>query len=201
MGQWAITSRLSGSRSRSGAFILVTALLCQKSIHGKALNTVYGPYTAYTERFYNCERDNLPDQWHLRTTHFNPLKPREVQLLTGNLTVEEPIDDSCCGLKVILDTRSNNQWKENAFIFAYKSNVCRTIKENMPGFYNLFFKKEVNGACVKPGVYQVNNAPIEWIFPNVPIMPYGQYRFRLMVHKPDHLIACIVVECRLVPKH
>ncbi|XP_052131795.1 uncharacterized protein LOC127751777 [Frankliniella occidentalis] len=200
-GEGASFNLLGISRSRM-SLILVTALLYQRGIHGKAFNSIFGPYTAYTERFYNGEHDNLSCRWYLRATHFNPLKPREVQLLTGNVTIDEVIDDRC-GIKGVLDVRSNNQWKENAFVFYYKSNACQKVKENIPGFYNLFFKKsEIKGTCaLKPGVYEVNNAPAEWSFPNVPTMPYGQYRFRVLANKFDRLISNLVVDCRVVPKH
>ncbi|XP_026274879.1 uncharacterized protein LOC113204090 [Frankliniella occidentalis] len=191
---------LRGSRSRM-SLILVIVLLCQKAIHGKAINSLFGPYIAYVERFYNCGPDDLPWQWHLRVTHFNPVKPREAQLLTGNVTIDEPVDDSF-GVKVFLDVRSNNQWKENAVVFAFKSGVCQRLKENMPTFYNLFYKKsETEGTCVlKPGVYEANNEPCEWVFPKFPILPYGQYRYRFTVSKLDRPIACLAAYCRIVPK-
>ncbi|XP_026284624.1 uncharacterized protein LOC113210729 isoform X2 [Frankliniella occidentalis] len=151
-----------------------------------------------------CESDNqpLPWRWYLRATHFNPLKPKELQRITGNVTATSGSFDNSDWLKVIADTRSNNQWKENAFVFKFNNGACRHFKINSPGFYGLLLKKrEVKGACVfKPGVYEFNDAPLNWTFPNFPIIPYGQYRFRMMVGKAENLYACWVVEGRTIPK-
>ncbi|XP_026287854.1 uncharacterized protein LOC113213116 isoform X2 [Frankliniella occidentalis] len=168
------------------AVILMTLALitCGKGIQGKGINSVIGPYTAFVERFYNCQPDNrpLPWTWNLRVTHFNPYKPKELQRLT--------------------DTRSNNQWKENAFVFNFIKNGCRALKDNAPGYYEQVLKKrEVKGACCfKPGVYEVNNASVDWSFPNVPILPYGRYRVRAMFGKADDDYTCSVADARIVPK-
>ncbi|XP_026287608.1 uncharacterized protein LOC113212944 [Frankliniella occidentalis] len=178
------------------------ALMCQEGIHGKGINSLMGPYVAYGERFYMCEANNtpLPWRWNLRASHFNPHKPKELQRLTGNLTGSTSLDDSCWA-KVIMDTRSNNQWKENAFMANFKNNACQTLKENIPGFYEKIFKTQMKGACIlKPGVYEVNNTSVDWTFPKFAIMPYGHYRFRATVGKAESQYLCIVVECKLIPK-
>ncbi|XP_052128321.1 uncharacterized protein LOC113203124 isoform X1 [Frankliniella occidentalis] len=164
----------------------------------------WGPYIAYVERFYMCEPDNrpLPWRWVLRATHFNPFKPKELQRVTGNLTFSSGLLDDSDWVKVIVDTRSNNQWKENAYVLKFNDHACRAIKVNIPGFYEQFLKKrEVKGACLfRPGVYETNDAPLNWTFPNVPALPYGQYRFRLMIGKAKNLYACFVADARAVPK-
>ncbi|XP_052127049.1 uncharacterized protein LOC113210445 [Frankliniella occidentalis] len=178
------------------------ALMCQGGIHGKGINSLIGPYIAYTERFYMCEDNNtpLPWRWNLRVSHFNPLKPKELQRLTGNLTGATPFDDSCWS-KVILDTWSNNQWKENAFRANFKNNACKALKEHIPGFYEKISRMEMKDACMlKPGVYEFNNTSVDWTFPKFAIMPYGHYRFRLLVGKAERRLACFVVECKIIPK-
>ncbi|XP_052128315.1 uncharacterized protein LOC113205824 isoform X1 [Frankliniella occidentalis] len=179
-------------------------ITCGQAVHGKGINSMIGPYIAYGERFYMCEPDNrpLPWKWYLRATHFNPYKPKELQRITGNVSGATGLFDDGSWLKVIVDARSNNQWKENAYVFNFKKNGCRVIKENIPGFYEQVLKKrEVKGVCAfKPGVYEVNNAPIDWSFPNVPILPYGQYRFRLMIGRDEHLNACWAADARAIPK-
>ncbi|XP_026286175.1 uncharacterized protein LOC113211870 [Frankliniella occidentalis] len=187
----------------TGTLVLL-ALMSQGGTHGKAINSFLGPYIMYTDRFYLCEPDKrpLPWRWHLRTTHFNPRKPKEKQLLTGNLTgVNMSFDDSCW-MKVILDARSNNQWKENAFIFLVKSKACTRYRAGAPALYDLFFRKrEINGMCShQPGVYAVENATLEWTFPNIPIMPYGHYRYRMMLGKAENLLMCGALEASLIPK-
>ncbi|XP_052121251.1 uncharacterized protein LOC113216434 [Frankliniella occidentalis] len=187
----------------SPIIIVTLAFLCQKGIYGKTLNTVIGPYITYAERFYMCEPHNraLPVRWHLRTTHFKPLKPKELQLLTGNLTMTELFDDSF-QVKMVLDVRSNNQWKENAFVVPFLRNGCSTTRDNVPNFFKAFSsKRETKGACVyKPGVYEFNDTPVEWTFPNVAVMPYGHYRARINVTRLEKLYACLVADARIIPK-
>ncbi|XP_026288122.1 uncharacterized protein LOC113213315 [Frankliniella occidentalis] len=187
-------------------FLLVLlVLICQKGIYGKVMNSLIGPYISHVDRFYNCEQDNhlLPWEWHLRGSHFNPHKPKELQLITGNVTgVNVTLDNSYWG-KVILDSRSNNQWKENNFIFYYRRNACQALRSNLPNFFEQIFKKRADdkSACIlKPGVYDVNSTPVDWTFPNVPIFPYGQYRFRMMFGIGANLQACLVAETKVLPK-
>ncbi|XP_026273425.2 uncharacterized protein LOC113203124 isoform X2 [Frankliniella occidentalis] len=167
------------------ASTLLALTLCSAGIQGKAINSVIGPFIAYAERFYMCETDNQPLlwRWFLRATHFNPLRPKELQRLTGNVTATGGLLDDSDWLKIIVDTRSNNQWKENAYVFKFNDHACLTIKVNIPDFYEKLLKKRnVKGACFfRPGVYEINDAPMNWTFPNVPIFPYGQYRYRLMI--------------------
>ncbi|XP_052125380.1 uncharacterized protein LOC113214178 isoform X2 [Frankliniella occidentalis] len=168
--------------------LVALALMCSTAIHGRYINSVMGPYTAYGERFYMCEPDNrpLPWRWFVRTTHFNPLRPNELQRMTGNVTSTSGIIDNSNWATTIIDIRSNNQWKENAFVFKFKNQACQIAKVHAPAFYKLVFKKrEVNGAC---------------IFHPVPIMPYGHYRARVMVGKAENLYSCFVGEARAIPK-
>ncbi|XP_052124758.1 uncharacterized protein LOC127749672 [Frankliniella occidentalis] len=187
------------------AFIFVVVVLAhtsQRVICGTTIYSAIGPYRAFTERFYECNPHPRPWRWHFRTTRFNPYKPKEIQLLTGNITLGNKSFDDSLPITVILDTRSNNQWKENAFIFTFKSRACTTIKTNIPVLYEQLFKKrEINGVCShQPGVYEVNNAPVEWIFPNFPMMPYGFYKFKIKFGTAENLIMCGVVECRIIPR-
>ncbi|XP_052123341.1 uncharacterized protein LOC113205164 isoform X2 [Frankliniella occidentalis] len=138
------------------SIILVALIARQADVLGKSFNSFAGPWIGYVDRFYLCEEPNhpLPWRWHLRGTHFNPQKPTELQLLTGNMTFEkEPLDDSTW-IKVLMAVWTNNQWKENSFIFHFKDKGCTAIKENMAGFYEIFFKKtETQGACIiKPKI-------------------------------------------------
>ncbi|XP_026286954.2 uncharacterized protein LOC113212465 isoform X2 [Frankliniella occidentalis] len=207
-GSWADLSSAAlplAFRSFNMSVILIAlALMCQSGIYGKAINSFLGPFLSYAERFYMCEPDNrqLPWTWYLRASHYNPLKPNELQRLTGNVTIaNEPLDDSCW-IKIIVDTRSNNQWKENAIVCHFKKNAYRAIKENVPGFYERFFKRgdDKEARHFKPRVYEVNNETIDWSYPNVPIVPYGQYRFRVLIGKAENQYACWVVNSRVIPK-
>ncbi|XP_026285472.1 uncharacterized protein LOC113211336 [Frankliniella occidentalis] len=190
------------------AFILVVVVLTNQSgVYGTTILSSIGPYKAVTERFLDFEHSesqnhSRPWRWHLRTTHFNPQKPKEIQLLNGNVTAVNRTFDDSLPAAVILDIRSNNQWKENAFVFRFRKRACTALRTNIPFFYDALFKKsEMKGVCSHgPGVYEVNNVPVEWTFPNVPIMPYGVYRFRLMCGREEDLIFSGAAECRLVPR-
>ncbi|XP_052132768.1 uncharacterized protein LOC127752145 [Frankliniella occidentalis] len=184
--------------------LVALALMCSVGIHGRAINSVIGPYIAYAERYYMCEPDNrpLPWRWWVRTTHFNPVRPKVLPRITGNMTSTSGDLDDSVWVKTIVDVRSNNQWKENAFVFKFNNKACQIAKVNSPGWYEVVLKKrEVKGACIfKPGVYEFHDAPIDWNFPNVPIMPYGHYRARVMIGKAENLYACWVIEAKAVPK-
>ncbi len=49
-----------------------------------------------------------------------------------------------------MDLRSNNAWKENAFVFAFKEGACSTFKRHAPGAFNVFFGEAMkkNNACI-----------------------------------------------------
>ncbi|XP_052125623.1 uncharacterized protein LOC127749837 [Frankliniella occidentalis] len=186
----------------SMSFLLVPlALMFQEGIHGKAINSLMGPYIVYVERLYMCE-PNLPSPWYVRASHFNPHKPKDLQLLTGNATFSSTYDDSTW-VKVIIDVRSNNQWKENAFVFNFKKNGCRAFRDNIPQIYKDVFKQgEVKGpnCTLKAGVIKFNNTPANWTFPNFPIMPYGHYRYRVRFGQLEKLYACWAVDGWIIPK-
>ncbi|XP_052122438.1 uncharacterized protein LOC113213503 [Frankliniella occidentalis] len=181
--------------------VALLALLCRMSTHGRTLNSFAGPYIAFAERFYNCETNlSLPWQWAFHPSRFNPYKPRELQLLTGNLTARNVDMDDSWWLKVILDVWANNQWKENAFVLFFKNRACSSLRANTPSFYEHVFKREIKDRCIiKRGVYEVRNAPIEWVFPNIPIMPYGRYKHRSTSGKADKYL-CLSGEFHAIPK-
>ncbi|XP_026287511.1 uncharacterized protein LOC113212877 isoform X2 [Frankliniella occidentalis] len=127
--------------------VLLTLLLFQEGNPSKVLNSFMGPYIGYGEHFYMCEPNNrlLPCRWNIRATHFNPYKPKELQRLTGNVTAGEALSDDLWA-KVVVDLRSNNQWKENAFVFTFKNSACRAARENIPGFYKQVLKGKDEGS-------------------------------------------------------
>ncbi|XP_026287610.1 uncharacterized protein LOC113212946 [Frankliniella occidentalis] len=187
-------------------FLLVPllALIGTDAIHGKVINSLIGPYITYGERFYTCEPVNptLPWKWYIRHSHFNPRKPKELQRLTGNVTGSTySYDDSCWG-KAVVDVRSNNQWKENAFVFDFKNNPCRAFRENMPGIFNFLYKQGgVEGTCkFKPEIYLLNDTPMDWTFPNIPVLPYGHYRVRVSAGKAEIVFCCLAADVRVIPK-
>ncbi|KAK3914354.1 Succinyl-diaminopimelate desuccinylase [Frankliniella fusca] len=108
-----------------------------------------------------------------------------------------------CQMHIVLDVRSNNVWKENAFIFDFKDKACSVAQKNIPGFFKLFFGAIVQkkGSCsVDPGVYVADQQPIDWTFPTFPVMPYGYYRFRLTAGTGKVKAMCFMCECHVIPR-
>ncbi|XP_052128452.1 uncharacterized protein LOC113215105, partial [Frankliniella occidentalis] len=167
--------------------VALLTLLCKDGIHGKAINSFAGPYTAYIERFYTCE-NNVAMAWrvYFRTSHFNPQKPRELQRLTGNVTgVNVTLDDSLW-CKVYFDVWAQNQWKENAFVFKFQDKACTMLRVLTPDYYEKILNQSASAesACIiKPGIYVVYNTPVKWEFPKIPIMPYGRYKAKIFSGK------------------
>ncbi|XP_052128220.1 uncharacterized protein LOC127748621 isoform X2 [Frankliniella occidentalis] len=113
--------------------------------------TCQGPWTANVERFSMCEEPNRPLywRWFFRTSHYNPQKPTELQLLTGNKTGRDvPYDDSLW-MKISFAVWSNNQWKENSFVMYFQDKACSNIRDNLfPDFYRKVYKKtDTTGVC------------------------------------------------------
>ncbi|XP_026287640.2 uncharacterized protein LOC113212972 [Frankliniella occidentalis] len=195
------------TRNTGSSLASQLALLClvfQEGSHRKVINSLIGPYIAYGERFYMCEPNGslLPWTWYLRGSHFNPYKPKVLQLMTGNVTGVVPFDDRGW-TKIVVDLRSNNQWKENAFVFNFnKRGPCSVCKEHVPSAFKQFLLKgEDEGACPRPpGVYEVNDTAVGWTFPSVPIIPYGTYRFRVTFGIAENLHGCWVADAKTVPK-
>ncbi|XP_052129802.1 uncharacterized protein LOC127750990 [Frankliniella occidentalis] len=103
-------------------------------------------------------------------------------------------------MTVILDVWANNRWKENAFILNFKNKACTNFKNNSPSFFEHLFKK-IKGPCIiRPGVYELKDAPVKWEYPNIPIMPYGRYKFKVTGGKTAEPLLCLVVDVRTIPK-
>ncbi|XP_026293312.1 uncharacterized protein LOC113217572 isoform X1 [Frankliniella occidentalis] len=189
---------------------VLLALMNQKDGYGKSLNTFAGRYIAYGTKFYNCDQTQLPTSdkptwnWYLRFTHhFNPLKPEELQRFDGNVTGLEEVNDNCW-TRVVVDARSNNQWKENAFVFNFPGGACSAAYQHTKCFQALTGKLLSKGkTCVlNPGVSILSDTPMDWSFPYFPIMPYGEWRFRLSYGPPGQKRAsgCHIAEAVTIPK-
>ncbi|XP_052132008.1 uncharacterized protein LOC113209330 [Frankliniella occidentalis] len=150
-----------------------------------------------------CEPPKYPWLVNLRASHFNPYKPKELQLLTGNVTgVNVTVDDGFW-IKLMLALRSNNQWKDNYLVFTLNDKACTNFKVHMPGLYKILFGPNLNlkeECLLKPGTYNVNNTPIDWTFPKFPVMPYGRFKVKLTMGKAEQLATCLFIELRHMPK-
>ncbi|XP_026284249.1 uncharacterized protein LOC113210453 [Frankliniella occidentalis] len=179
------------------AIVALVALLHQPVTQGKAITPFAGPWFAWTEKFSVCE-GQYPWSWNIKTTPYNPQK-HELQLISGNVTGDKTIDDNFW-LKVVMDLRSKNQWSNKGLTFEFKNKACTAVVSNIPGFYSLFFGKEKKPCSIDPGVYRVDQEPIDWNFPNFPIVPYGHYKFRIMSGIGNDMAVCLINEVHLIPK-
>ncbi|KAJ1526616.1 hypothetical protein ONE63_008202 [Megalurothrips usitatus] len=111
-----------------------------------------GPFIAYVDKLTVCDYGNGTDYRHylqVKITHFNPLKPFEPQIWNGNFTNPEEVNDNN-KVRVRMDVRNNNQWKENAFIFNFPKDGCSNAKKHMPTDFLRFFSK--GSRCAIPKV-------------------------------------------------
>ncbi|KAJ1520324.1 hypothetical protein ONE63_004523 [Megalurothrips usitatus] len=158
-----------------------------------------GAYTAYTKAFSICDIGTPTTyRWYVRVSHFNPARPKELQRVTGNLSFPTPFSDHF-GAKVVLDARSNNQWKENAFVFSFKNKACTMSQVHIPDAFRVFFGGH---QCPLPQnfVVQFVDEAVAWLFPQVPVMPYGHWRFRYMVRSSNVTYSCLAAEAITIPK-
>ncbi|XP_052124715.1 uncharacterized protein LOC127749667 [Frankliniella occidentalis] len=186
--------------------LVVVALTSQLRVNGGVINSFAGPYIVYVERFYHCgpPYDKLPWKWNFHITRFNPKTPKEIQRLNGNITAGNGTYDNAGWAKLNLDIMSNNQWKENNFIFEFKKRGCQNMKDHVPFVYEAFFnkgKESKNAECkIEPGFYDIKNAAMTWVFPKFPVMPYGHYRARFIAGNKIPF-GCWVAESRVIPRY
>ncbi|XP_052129708.1 uncharacterized protein LOC113215648 [Frankliniella occidentalis] len=106
--------------------------------------------------------------------------------------------------RVVVDTRSNNQWKENAFIFNFPGGSCSAASQHTKCFETLTGKllRKEKPCGLNPGVNILSDTPMDWSFPYFPIMPYGTWRFRLSYGQTGQKRAsgCHIAEAVTIPK-
>ncbi|XP_034241661.1 uncharacterized protein LOC117645510 [Thrips palmi] len=169
-----------------------------------------GPFIAYARSFERCDsQEQYTYTLDLRPSHFNPARPFETQTVSGNMSMKKELDDNLW-VRVSMALRSNNEWKENAFIFKFPGNACSSIREHLPAIFRLLSKatnttpaKDRRQPCVFPrGSHTIENEPMKWEFPKFKIMPYGRYKFRVQmgaVGSQENLF-CNWVDCEVIPR-
>ncbi|XP_034246777.1 uncharacterized protein LOC117648375 [Thrips palmi] len=186
---------------------LVPTLNLVNQARSKSINTFAGPYIAIIHKLDSCPSDGTL-QLNTRVSHFNPSRPYDLPIFTGNATLKEDLRDNYWS-RADLAVRSNNQWKENAFIFNFPKQGCTAIREQVPDFFRVLAK--LSGAstdkgtpCVVPaGVYLLKNEMVNLTFPNFPVIPYARYRFKVTASHSrnfDTPLLCLAVDCEAIPK-
>ncbi|XP_034240745.1 uncharacterized protein LOC117644986 [Thrips palmi] len=112
-------------------------------------------------------------------------------------------------LYVDLALRNNNEWKENAFMIKFPNVGCTALRDQAPSVFGIIAKStgaptDKKERCFIPkGQYDVNG-PVNWTFPNFPIMPYGRYRLHLRTlgdpYKDPIVRYCAILDCEIIPR-
>ncbi|XP_034232281.1 uncharacterized protein LOC117640127 isoform X1 [Thrips palmi] len=182
-------------------------LLTLDCVSGRNIHWYAGPYLGFVHQFEVCpsvERVVLI----FRISHFNPVRPFDNQILSGNMTFRVDVMDNHWTF-VDFAVRSNNQWKENAFIMNFPKTGCSSLRENVPDFFRIIAK--YSGAStdkavpcrVPAGRYIFSNEPVNWTFPHFPVMPYGHYRIRARARPSStstRINFCMILDVEAIPK-
>ncbi|XP_052133241.1 uncharacterized protein LOC127752323 [Frankliniella occidentalis] len=183
----------------SFVFKILTTAVVLRAASGGGIPTFAGPWNVWIERFTTCSEDDK--RISLKISHFNPSKKFENQVWNGFINFTEEMDDTWWS-KGVLDVRSNNQWKENAFVFFFPKNGCSSAREILTEMFSKYFgKKGTPCRLVKRCIY-FENTTVAHEYPRFPIMPYGYYRFKITAgvtgaKEPEY---CFRMLCHIIPK-
>ncbi|XP_034247045.1 uncharacterized protein LOC117648586 [Thrips palmi] len=179
-------------------------------VTSKAIHSFAGPYIAFVHTVFPCPSLRLAEV-SVRASHFNPLKPFDKQTVQGYARSSYNVTDNFL-TKVTMAVRSNNQWKENAFVFTFPNSGCTAIRDHLPDLFRVIAKH--SGAsmnkkdpCLIPGgSYKFKNESVSWTAPHFPVMPYGRYKFHMAAYFMNLTKAeaeprfCVSCDCEIVPK-
>ncbi|XP_034240132.1 uncharacterized protein LOC117644630 [Thrips palmi] len=193
-------------------FLLVGVLLLNgvDQVRSKAIHTFAGPFIAFAHTIDPCPSDGIAEVF-IRPSHFNPIRPFEKQTLQGYMRSSYNVSDDLLA-HVDMAIRSNNQWKDNAFVFNFPNSGCTALREHLPDMYRIVAKYtgaplDKKKPCIIPGGYfDFKNETISWTFPHFPVMPYGRYKFRISARHMSVVKTttvphfCVYADCEIIPK-
>ncbi|KAE8739800.1 hypothetical protein FOCC_FOCC014692 [Frankliniella occidentalis] len=164
----------------------------------KNIPTFAGPWIADVKRVYACDHPKNELRLRSNITHFNPARPFAPQTLTAFANFTHDLDDSQWARGKV-DIRSNNQWKENAFVLNFRNRACTAAKENLPPELAQYF--HLGTPCVsKAGTHNIV-VNMTWRYVNFPVMPYGTYRAEFSSGPPaSDWISCVGFIGKIIPK-
>ncbi|XP_034239385.1 uncharacterized protein LOC117644225 [Thrips palmi] len=167
---------------------LVLSVLQQ--VQSKYINSFAGPFIVVAHTIEPCPSDGSVVLM-LRPSHFYPARPFDRQTLTGQMWSKHNLTDNLLA-HVDMAVRSNNQWKDNAFVFKFPNSGCSVLRDHLPDMWRIM------------GHVVVKNESVSWTFPHFPVMPYGRYKFRVVTRFMNKAAAiplsCLTVDCEIIPK-
>ncbi|XP_052129906.1 uncharacterized protein LOC113207100 isoform X2 [Frankliniella occidentalis] len=189
--------RIVGGSRNCGLYNALVNLVAQ---HNSQLSNWLnlGPWIADVKRVYACDHPKNELRLRSNITHFNPARPFAPQTLTAFANFTHDLDDSQWARGKV-DIRSNNQWKENAFVLNFRNRACTAAKENLPPELAQYF--HLGTPCVsKAGTHNIV-VNMTWRYVNFPVMPYGTYRAEFSSGPPaSDWISCVGFIGKIIPK-
>ncbi|XP_034245818.1 uncharacterized protein LOC117647935 [Thrips palmi] len=183
-------------------------LLISDHVRCKNINTYAGPFIAYVHSATMCPSDRTISHF-VRFSHFNPVRPFDLQKMWGNVTFNLNFTDNFWS-RIDWALRANNQWKENFYIMDFPKTGCSALRDHIPDLFRTLAKlsgapTDKRTACVIPaGFYEFINEPVSWLLPPLTVLPYGRYRVRMKSRTDSDSRAtsrlCLEVDCEFVPK-
>ncbi|XP_034240057.1 uncharacterized protein LOC117644589 [Thrips palmi] len=182
------------------ALLLIGRVCC------KNINTFAGPYIVNLRMLEACPSDGTLEI-NVRPTHFNPSRPFDLQLLTGNVSVKEDIEDRFYA-NINVAVWANNQWKENFFIMTFPQCGCTAAREQAPDVFRIIAdhsgaEMDKKKPCrIPPGFYVLKNEPVNLNFPYFKVMPYGRYMARIKTRYRNSNVTrfCLTFDFEMVQK-
>ncbi|XP_034250263.1 uncharacterized protein LOC117650771 [Thrips palmi] len=142
---------------------------------------------------------------HIRTTHFNPSRPFDLQIATTNLSLKVDVADHFW--LVSFSVTGPRERKENAFHFKFPNVGCSVIRAHAPGIFSIISKHtgasmDKNEPCFIPKGEYYMTEPVNMTFPYFPMMVYGRYRLHLQCRDAPKLPVkfCGYMDFEIIPR-
>ncbi|XP_052122304.1 uncharacterized protein LOC113214058 isoform X2 [Frankliniella occidentalis] len=182
------------------ALVATVAVAALHAVGAKQIHNFAGPWDAWLERADMCNANADDERIQVKFSHYNPNKKFVPQTWSGFANLSREMDDSWW-VKAPLAIRSNNQWKENAFVFYFPTKGCSNGRDIAPACLKPFFTKAGTPCLIKQQVIQFRNTTMKLEFPKVPHLVYGHYRLELSAGpKNEKSEYCVNAIVHIIPK-
>ncbi|XP_026289098.1 uncharacterized protein LOC113214058 isoform X1 [Frankliniella occidentalis] len=182
------------------ALVATVAVAALHAVGAKQIHNFAGPWDAWLERADMCNANADDERIQVKFSHYNPNKKFVPQTWSGFANLSREMDDSWW-VKAPLAIRSNNQWKENAFVFYFPTKGCSNGRDIAPACLKPFFTKAGTPCLIKQQVIQFQNTTMPMEFPKLPRLVYGYYRLELSAGpKNKKSEYCVNAMVHIIPK-